>query len=111
MELFIVSNKIRYCCYTATQKLLGNTYKMCILQDYEALTPNLLARTIETVEGGGLIVFLLRSVNSLKDFYRSSMDIHQNYLTEAYKEVVGRFNERYGFLLNFHKLCFFLERN
>ena len=25
---------------------------MCVLQDFEALTPNLLARTIETVEGG-----------------------------------------------------------
>lgn len=25
---------------------------MCVLQDFEALTPNLLARTIETVEVG-----------------------------------------------------------
>lgn len=39
---------------------------MCVLQDFEALTPNLLARTVETVEGGGLVVLLLRSVNSLK---------------------------------------------
>lgn len=27
--------------------------------DFEALTPNLLARTIETAEGGGLIVVLV----------------------------------------------------
>ena len=33
---------------------------MCVLQDFEALTPNLLARTIETVEGGGSIVILLK---------------------------------------------------
>ena len=42
---------------------LGNTYGMCVLQDFEALTPNLLARTIETVEGGGAIVLVLK-VNS-----------------------------------------------
>ena len=38
----------------------GNTYGMCVLQDFEALTPNLLARTIETVEGGGAIVIVLK---------------------------------------------------
>lgn len=35
------------------------------VQDFEALTPNLLARTIETVEGGGLVVLLLQSLASL----------------------------------------------
>jgi N-acetyltransferase 10 len=30
------------------------------------MTPNLLARTVETVEGGGLVVILLRTVASLK---------------------------------------------
>ena len=33
---------------------------VCSKQDFEALTPNLLCRTIETVEGGGLVVLLLR---------------------------------------------------
>ena len=28
-------------------------------QDFEAITPNLLARTIETVEGGGMVILLL----------------------------------------------------
>ena len=37
-----------------------------MLQDFEALTPNLLARTVETVEGGGLVIILLRTVASLK---------------------------------------------
>jgi N-acetyltransferase 10 len=46
--------------------VLGQTFGMCVLQDFEALTPNLLARTIETVEGGGLVVILLRTVQSLK---------------------------------------------
>jgi tRNA(Met) C34 N-acetyltransferase TmcA len=44
-----------------------------MLQDFEALTPNLLARTIETVEGGGLIILLLRSLSSLTSFYTMVM--------------------------------------
>lgn len=42
-------------------------------KDFEALTPNLLARTIETVEGGGLVVILLRTMNSLKQLYTMTM--------------------------------------
>ena len=37
------------------------------------MTPNLLARTIETVEGGGAIVILLRTMDSLKKLYTMSM--------------------------------------
>ncbi len=68
---------------------------MCILQDFEALTPNLLARTIETVEGGGLVILLLKGMNSLKQLYTLSMDIHSRYRTEAHSDVVARFNERF----------------
>ena len=32
---------------------------MCVLQDFEALTPNLLARTIETVEGILILILIL----------------------------------------------------
>ena len=64
---------LRYTYYSDTQKILGNTYGMCVLQDFEALTPNLLARTVETVEGGGLIVLLLRTMKSLKQLYTLSM--------------------------------------
>ena len=46
---------------------------MCVLQDFEALTPNLLARTIETVEGGGLVVLLLKTMTSLKQLYTMAM--------------------------------------
>ncbi|XP_046636526.1 RNA cytidine acetyltransferase-like [Daphnia pulicaria] len=94
-ELFILSTNIRYCYYAETHKILGNTFGMCILQDFEALTPNILARTIETVEGGGLVVLLLRSINSLKQLHTMAMDIHARYRTEAHNDVVGRFNERF----------------
>ncbi|KAF5302820.1 hypothetical protein FQA39_LY02000 [Lamprigera yunnana] len=94
-DLFLSSTKIRYCYYSETHKILGNTFGMCVLQDFEALTPNLLARTIETVEGGGLIVILLRTLSSLKQLYTLTMDVHQRFRTEAHKDVVCRFNERF----------------
>ncbi|KAI1299816.1 hypothetical protein EDD11_006421 [Mortierella claussenii] len=94
-ELFISVTNIRYTYYKETQKILGNTYGMCILQDFEALTPNLLARTIETVEGGGIIVLLLKSMSSLKQLYTMSMDVHSRYRTESHHDVVARFNERF----------------
>ena len=31
-ELFISSTKIRYCYYSETHKILGNTFGMCVLQ-------------------------------------------------------------------------------
>lgn len=65
-----------------------------MLQDFEAITPNLLARTIETVEGGGLIILLLKTVNSLKQLYTMKMDVHKRFRTEAYQNVTCRFNER-----------------
>ena len=63
-------------------------------QDFEALTPNLLARTVETVEGAGLVVVLLRGMTSLRQLYTLSMDVHARYRTEAQPDPVARFNER-----------------
>ncbi|KAL7992270.1 hypothetical protein Chor_016526 [Crotalus horridus] len=104
-ELFIAATNIRYCYYNETHKILGNTFGMCILQDFEALTPNLLARTIETVEGGGIIAILLRTMNSLKQLYTMTMDVHSRYRTEAHQDVVGRFNERFILSLVSCKTC------
>jgi len=93
-SLFVASTNIRYCYYHETQNILGNTYGMAVLQDFEALTPNLLARTIETVEGGGLIVLLLSNLTSLSQLYTMAMDCHSRFRTESHQEVVCRFNER-----------------
>uniref|UniRef100_A0A8C2Y232 RNA cytidine acetyltransferase n=1 Tax=Capra hircus TaxID=9925 RepID=A0A8C2Y232_CAPHI len=98
-ELFVAATNIRYCYYNETHKILGNTFGMCVLQDFEALTPNLLARTVETVEGGGLVVILLRTMNSLKQLYR----------TEAHQDVVGRFNERFILSLASCKKCLVID--
>lgn len=108
-ELFISSTKIRYCYYSETHKILGNTYGMCVLQDFEALTPNLLARTIETVEGGGLIIILLQSLTSLKQLYTINMDVHQRFRTEAHQTVTCRFNERFLLSLTSCKNCLVVD--
>ncbi|PKI79323.1 hypothetical protein CRG98_000268, partial [Punica granatum] len=72
-SLFLESGGLTYCLYKDSERILGNTFGMCILQDFEALTPNLLARTIETVEGGGLILLLLKSLKSLTSLYTMVM--------------------------------------
>lgn len=108
-ELFITLNQIRYVYYKETEKILGNTYGMCILQDFEAMTPNLLARTVETVEGGGMVILLLKSMNSLKQLYTLSMDIHSRYRTEAHDDVVARFNERFILSLGSCDSCLVLD--
>lgn len=108
-ESFISNQNIRYVYYKETEKILGNTYGMCILQDFEALTPNLLARTVETVEGGGIVVILLKSMSSLKQLYTMHMDVHSRYRTEAHNDVVARFNERFILSLGSNENCLVVD--
>ena len=108
-ELFVSTQDIRYVYYKESEKILGNTYGMCILQDFEAITPNLLARTIETVQGGGLVILLLKGMNSLKQLYTLSMDVHSRYRTEAHSDVVARFNERFILSLGSCESCLVVD--
>ncbi|KAI9890838.1 MAG: hypothetical protein M1814_003622 [Vezdaea aestivalis] len=108
-ELFVSLNNIRYVYYKETERILGNTYGMCVLQDFEAITPNLLARTMETVEGGGLILLLLKGMNSLKQLYTLSMDVHSRYRTEAHGDVTARFNERFILSLGSCESCLVVD--
>ncbi|KAL8416408.1 hypothetical protein RB596_006822 [Gaeumannomyces avenae] len=108
-ELFVSLQNIRYVYYKETEKILGNTYGMCILQDFESVTPNILARTIETVEGGGLVVLLLKGMSSLKQLYTLTMDVHSRYRTEAYDDVVARFNERFILSLGSCESCLVVD--
>ncbi|KAH6808223.1 GNAT acetyltransferase [Perilla frutescens var. frutescens] len=90
-SLFLETAGITYCLYRDSERILGNTFGMCILQDFEALTPNLLARTIETVEGGGLI------------------DVHDRFRTESHSRATGRFNERFLLSLSSCKSCIVMD--
>ncbi|CAJ2676937.1 unnamed protein product [Trifolium pratense] len=108
-SLFMQSGDLTHCLYKNSEKVLGNTYGMCVLQDFEALTPNLLARTIETVEGGGLVVLLLRSLSSLTSLYTMVMDVHDRFRTESHSETTGRFNERFLLSLASCKACVVMD--
>ncbi len=104
-ELFLSQTDIRYSYYHESEQIMGNTYGMCVLQDFEALTPNLLARTIETVQGGGIVVLLLKTLTSLKQLYTMSMDSHARYRTSTRFDTVARFNERFLLSLTTNKNC------
>ncbi|KAK4790574.1 hypothetical protein SAY86_017878 [Trapa natans] len=108
-SLFLESGGMTYCLYKDSERVLGNTFGMCILQDFEALTPNLLARTIETVEGGGLILLLLKSLKSLTSLYTMVMDVHDRFRTESHSEATGRFNERFLLSLASCKSCVVMD--
>ena len=107
-EMFISATEIRYMYYSESHNILGNTFGMCILQDFEAVTPNVLARTIETVQGGGLVIIVLNSINDIKQLYDLQMDCHDRFVTNAYKTVVPRFNKRFLLSLNDCKSCIVL---
>jgi N-acetyltransferase 10 len=82
---------------------------MLVLQDFEALTPNLLARTVETIEGGGIIVLLLSSLTSLQQLHTMAMDVHARYRTSAHQDVVCRFNERFLLSLTSCQACLMID--
>uniref|UniRef100_A0A2P2M6G6 RNA cytidine acetyltransferase n=6 Tax=Rhizophora mucronata TaxID=61149 RepID=A0A2P2M6G6_RHIMU len=108
-QLFVETGGLTYCMYKDSERILGNTFGMCILQDFEALTPNLLARTMETVEGGGLIVLLLHSLSSLTSLYTMVMDVHERFRTESHAKAAGRFNERFLLSLASCKACVVMD--
>ncbi|EIN12992.1 DUF699-domain-containing protein [Punctularia strigosozonata HHB-11173 SS5] len=108
-EIFVTVTDIRYTYYKESHKIIGQTFGMCVLQDFEAITPNLLARTVETVEGGGLVVLLLKTMTSLRQLYTMTMDVHSRYRTSAHDTVVARFNERFILSLGSCDDCLFLD--
>ncbi len=108
-ELFLGATDIKYTYYKETDRVLGQTFGMCVLQDFQSITPNILARTIETVEGGGIVVLLIKTLDSLKQLYSMAMDIHSRYRTEAHTDVVGRFNERFMMSLAHCQTCLVVD--
>lgn len=108
-ELFVGVTDIRYVYHKESHKVLGQTFGFLVIQDFEAVTPNLLARTIETVEGGGVVCLLLPGMKSLKQLYTMSMDVHARFRTEAHTDVQPRFNERFLLSLGSCANCLVLD--
>lgn len=85
---FIKTKDIQFISYNESEKILGQTIDLLVLQDFESLTPNLIALSIETVRGGGLIVLLLDNVESIE----SMTKIKSNFLLDD--DFVPRYNKR-----------------
>ncbi|GAB0496480.1 hypothetical protein MMPV_007792 [Pyropia vietnamensis] len=94
-ELFVASASIRYARYVDADTLLGATYGLVVLQDFEGLTPNLLARTAEMAAGGGAVVLLVKAMPSLRALYALTLDAHARLATPAHRGVVPRWNRRF----------------
>lgn len=77
--LFQQNTELRYCRYRDCKKILGTTFDMCILQDFEALSPNILCTTMECAAGGGIVILLLKNISSLKQLYSTVMDGHKKF--------------------------------
>ena len=46
-----------------------------------------LARTIEAVEGGELVLMLLSKLSSLKQFYPLNTEVHKRYQIDVYQDL------------------------
>lgn len=108
-ELFLTSSDIRFCYYKDTLSILGSTYEALVFQDFESLTANILCRTIETVAGGGVVFFMLKSMQSLKQLYMMSMDVHNRYRTDAFRDIQPHFNERMMLSLVISEAVIFMD--
>lgn len=108
-DVFIAQNQIRYCYYKETQNILGQTFGVLVLQDFESITPNILCRAIETVQGGGVIFLLMKSMVSLKQMYHMTMDCHKRFRTDTHQNVEPRFNERFMLSLTRSENVLFMD--
>lgn len=100
-EMFIRRSEIRWIYYKDVHKILGQTYGLLVIQDFEAVSPNLLCRTIETVEGGGSVVFLIDKLENLKMLYTLKLEVHSRYRPNSNGlSYEPRFTERFLLSLN-----------
>lgn len=108
-DLFVTSQNIRFTYYKDTQNVLGQTFGMCILQDFEALTPNVLCRTVETVSGGGVVVLLLKTLDEVRQLHTATLEVHSSMKTGAFGDVQPRFNLRFLLSLKACGNCLFVR--
>ncbi|KAF8716416.1 hypothetical protein HU200_026352 [Digitaria exilis] len=143
-SLFLETSDITYCLYRDSERVLGNhvrhvhtaglassfcflasgvvilvcllNFLLLMLQDFEALTPNLLARTIETVEGGGLnhpasplTVLAYQPLYNGHVGSSCEQDVHERFRTESHTQAAARFNERFLLSIASCKACVVMD--
>eukprot|EP00917_Polyrhabdina_sp_WS-2016_P017768 GHVP01038429.1.p1 GENE.GHVP01038429.1~~GHVP01038429.1.p1 ORF type:complete len:880 (+),score=108.69 GHVP01038429.1:172-2811(+) len=91
--------KIEYVYYSEVDKILGKTYEMVILNDINSLNANHIAKIIETVIGGGAIIFSCKNCESIHDLNTLKMDIHKGFINNNSKTYQPLFNKRMGNLM------------
>ncbi|CCJ29220.1 unnamed protein product, partial [Pneumocystis jirovecii] len=107
-----VSMKLKKGQKKSIEDALANAMDALEIEDYETLKRaelDLKPRTIETVEGGGIIAILFKTMTNLKQLYTMTMDIHSRYRTEAHNDIVSRFNERFILSLGSCSSCLFVD--
>lgn len=118
LATFFASSSVTFTRYRDASRVLGRTFRMCVLQDFEGLTPNLLAQTVETVSGAGAVVFLLRNMSSLRQLSVTSMDFYARFRSgseraagtdEQSKGLVCRFIERFTLSLRWCDSCLVMD--
>lgn len=99
-ENFFKNIDINYCYYDETRRILGNTYGMCIFEDLEYISPNILARIIETIEGGGIVIFIVEGLNSTKKLTDLSLGLHRNIKSHVFSKITSRFIRNFIFSIS-----------
>jgi N-acetyltransferase 10 len=89
---WIKTHDPEYISYRESNRVLGRTCDMLILQDFEALTPNMIACSMETVRGGGSIVLLLDREKSINEIINKKSDLVEE--MSSYDKPTPRFNRR-----------------
>ena len=56
-----------------------------------------------------MVILLLKGLNSLRQLYTLTMDVHSRYRTEAHDDVVARFNERFILSLGSCDSCLVID--
>lgn len=92
LSIFMRMNELEFIEYRESEKILGQTVDMLILQDFEALSPNLIAMSMEAVRGGGIIVLLLDNVDSIEA--QEACVKSTNMGAQGSKGISSRYNKR-----------------
>lgn len=90
MAKWIKVHNPEYISYKESTRILGRTCDMLILEDFEALSPNMIASSVEAVRGGGLIVLLFDQEKPIGDVCKHAESIPG----AETGRLVSRFNRR-----------------
>ncbi|GFQ66947.1 RNA cytidine acetyltransferase [Trichonephila clavata] len=80
-----------YCSYSDIEDISHRSFNLVILQDFDGLSLRSLSLVINTVKGGGIILFLFHDIKSTKDLMNLSLNVEHK---------VSRFNKRFASLLH-----------